>query len=192
MTASQSIFLEPEFVFLLAIIAATIGFAVLARRRRIPLALVAVAAIDLFCGAVIVPLGTAHLVAVVGRALAGKGSGPGGTFVYNFRFYSLMLVGVMLVAAGAACLTSVRRLMRGDAAGHRLALWATVALLALNVPLMPIQGFAVGFSAFALVNLAALWLTRTRFRVSLGPVAAGNLPGSGLEMPLTASRRISR
>lgn len=70
MTGSVSIFLEPEFLALLTIIAATIGFAAVARRRRVPRALVAVAATDLFCGAVIVPLGTAHLVAVVGRARA--------------------------------------------------------------------------------------------------------------------------
>lgn len=175
MTGSERFVLEPEFVLLIGTIVGTIGFAAAARRRRVPHALVAVATINLFCGAVIAQLGTAHLVAVVGRALAGKGSGPSGTFIYDFRFYSLVLLGVMLIAAAVACLTSVRSLTRGDAAGRRVAVSATVVLLALNVPLMPIQGFAVGFSAFALVNLAALWLTRTRFHVSFGPAAAGNL-----------------
>lgn len=178
MIGSESFFLEPELVLLIGAIVATIGFVATARRRRVPLVFVAVAAINLFCGAMIAALGTAHLAAVVGRALAGKGSGPGGTFVYDFRFYSLMLLGVLLVAAGVTCLSSVRRLIRGDGGGRRVAVSATVVLLALNVPLMPIQGFAVGFSAFALVNLAALWLTRTHFRVSFAPVVAGHLPDS--------------
>ena len=42
-------------------------------------------------------------------------------------------------------------------------MWATVVLLAINVPLMPIQGFAPAFSAFAFVNLVALVATRKRF-----------------------------
>jgi len=172
MTGSESLFLEPGFLLLIAMIVGTIGFAAAAHRRGVPQALVAVAAINLFCGAVIGPLGTAHLVAVVGRALAGKGSGPGGTFVYNFRFYSLALLGVMLIAAALACLTSVRSLMRGDPTGRRVALAATAVLLVLNVPLIPIQGFAVGFSVFALANLAALWHARKHFRVPAGGMAA--------------------
>lgn len=167
MTSSKSIFLEPELLFLFTIIAATIVFAAVAWRRRVPGTLVAVAAIDLFCSALITGFGTAHLVAVVGRALAGKGHDPGRAFVYDFRFYALVLLGVLLVAAGVACLTSVRRLTRGDEAGRRRALLATFALVALNVPLMPIQGFAVGFAAFAVINLAALGLARTHFRVAL-------------------------
>ena len=123
----------------------------------------------------IAPLSTAHLVAVLGRALAGRGSGPGGTFVYDFRFYSLVLLGVMLIAASVACLTSVRSLIRGDAGGHKVALSAALVLLALNVPLMPIEGFAVAFAIFALANLAALWCARKHFRVPAAGVAAGHL-----------------
>jgi hypothetical protein len=124
---------------------------------------------------------------VVGRALAGKGHGPGETFVYDFRFYALVLLGVLQVAGGMGCLTSVGRLMRRDAAGRKRVLLATLALLALNVPLMPIQGFAVGFAVLALLNLAALGFAWTHFRDAPGSVAAGNLPVR-YEIPLTASR----
>ncbi len=51
----------------------------------------------------------------------------------------------------------------GEPRAWKTTLWATVALLAINVPLIPIQGFAYVFSAFALVNLVALVATRTRF-----------------------------
>jgi hypothetical protein len=132
------------FVIMIGMIFGSIGFAAAARRRRVPGALVAAAAIDLYCGVVIASLGTMHLLAVVGRALAGKGSGPGGTFVYDFRFYSLLLFGVALMTPALAALTAVRRLTRGDAAGNRVAVSASVALLALNIPLVPIQAFAHG------------------------------------------------
>jgi hypothetical protein len=90
------------FVLMIGMIVGSIGVAVVMRRRRVPGALVAAAAIDLYCGVVVASLGTMHLLAVVGRALAGKGSGPGGTFVYDFRFYSLLLFGVTLIAPALA------------------------------------------------------------------------------------------
>ncbi|MBI4478028.1 MAG: hypothetical protein HY654_12695, partial [Acidobacteria bacterium] len=57
----------------------TLGFAASWRRRGVAWPRVEVAAINLFCGAIIGPLALSHLVAVIGRALGGKGSGPGGT-----------------------------------------------------------------------------------------------------------------
>lgn len=164
MTPSAGVLLEPEFLFMLALIGASVWFAVAARRRQVPRALVAVAASNLFCGGLVAGLGGAHLAAVVGRAMASTGTGAEGTFVYDFRFYSLVLLGVLLMAGGLACVSSLRRLTRGEPAGWSLAFWTSIALLAINVPLMPIQGFAVGFSAFLSVNLVILVLTRWRFR----------------------------
>ena len=56
--------------------------------------------------------------------------------------------------------------MRGEPRAWKTTLWASVALLAINVPLIPIQGFAYFFSAFALVNLVALVAMRKRFGLS--------------------------
>jgi hypothetical protein len=162
------------FVIMIGMIVGSIGFAAAARRRRVPGALVAAAAIDLYCGVVIASLGTMHVLAVVGRALAGKGSGPGGTFVYDFRFYSLVLFGVTLITPALAALTAVRRLTRGDAAGGRVAVSASLVLLALNIPLVPIQAFAMAPSVFALANLVALWSARKHFRVPAIRAAAGH------------------
>ena len=163
------------FVIMIGMIVGSIGFAAAARRRRVPGALVAAAAIDLYCGVVIASLGTMHLIAVVGRALAGKGGGPGGTFVYDFRFYALLLFGVTLIIPAVAALTAVRRLTRGDAAGGRLAVSASLVLLALNIPLVPIQAFAMAPSLFALVNLVALWSARKHFRAPAIDAATGHL-----------------
>ena len=161
-------------MIMIGMIFGSFGFAAAARRRRVPGALVAAAAIDLYCGVVIASLGTMHLLAVVGRALAGKGSGPGGTFVYDFRFYSLLLFGVALMTPALAALTAVRRLTRGDAAAGRVAESASVALLALNIPLVPIQAFAMAPTLFALVNLVALWSARRHFHVPAIHAATGH------------------
>jgi hypothetical protein len=163
------------FVLMIVMMVASIGFAAVTRRRRVPGALVAAAAVDLYCGVVIASLGTMHLLAVVGRALAGKGSGPGGTFVYDFRFYSLLLFGVTLITLALAALTAVRRLTHGDAAGGRVAVAASLVLVALNIPLVPIQAFALAPSVFALANLVALWSARKHFHVPAIRAATGQL-----------------
>ncbi len=155
--------LDPALLLLLGVIAATIWFAVTARRRHCPAALTAVGTISFFCGTIIAALGAAHLIAVVARGLSGAGSGPGGTFVYDFRFYALVQLGWLLIAGGVACFIQARGLTRGEPRAWRATVWATVVLLAINVPLMPIQGFAPAFSAFAFVNLIALVATRKRF-----------------------------
>jgi hypothetical protein len=163
------------FVLMIGMIIGSIGFAVAMRRRGVPGALVAAAAIVLYCGVVVASLGTMHLLAVVGRALAGRGSGPGGTFVYDFRFYSLLLFGVTLITPAMAALTAVRRITRADAAGGRVAVSASLVLLALNIPLVPIQAFAMAPSVFALANLVALWSARKHFQVPATRAATGHV-----------------
>jgi hypothetical protein len=143
------------------LIAAMLVF--IAARRHAPTLLALVAALDTLCGSESVLLAGAHLTSIIGRALAGRGSGDA-PFVYNFRFYSLVLTGFVIVVPGFLCLLSVRGLIRGEEAARRTALWASVALLAVNVPLTPIQGFAYALAAVALVNLAGLAFLRGRFR----------------------------
>ena len=90
----------------------------------------------------------------------------GDPFVYDFRFYALVQLGVLMIAGGVACVILAPRLMRGEPRAWKATLWATVALLAINVPLMPIEDNAYGPSAFAFLNLVALAATRKRFDVS--------------------------
>ena len=158
--------LDPPFLVLYASIGGAIWFALAARRRRCLKALTAVGTISFFNGILIATLGTLHLIAVVGRAASGAGSGLGGTFEYDFRFYALVQLGMLLIAGGVACFTPARGLTRGEPRAWRATLWATVALLAINVPLIPLQGFASGFSLFVFVNLVALMVTRRRFGFS--------------------------
>ena len=152
--------LDPPFLVLYASIGGAIWFAIAARRRGCLAALSAVATISFFNGTLIAALGAGHFIAVVNRAVSGQGSGPGGAFAYDFRFYALALLGMLLIAGGVGCFTPARGLTRGETRAWKTALWSTVALLVVNVPLIPVQGLAL--SPFLIVNLVVLMVTRQR------------------------------
>jgi len=147
--------LDPAFLALFTAIGATIWFAATRGRGAVPL--VAVGAVTFFCGALIASLGSAHTIAVIGRALRGP------SFVYNFRLYSLVLLGSCQIAGGLRCLSTSWRVACGDARARKAALTATMLLLIVNVPLIPIQGFAGATSLIAVVTLITLIATGPRF-----------------------------
>lgn len=100
-------------------------------------------------GAVVASLGVAHITAVA-------------TFVdaYTFRTYSLFLLGALLLAAGstAALLAPGQALGSRGAARAAFCTWSFILLV--NVPLVPLQGFAAAFSALALANLILIVVLR--------------------------------
>jgi len=134
-----------------------------ARRRKVPSAFATVAGLDVFCGLENLLPGGAHLTSVLGQALSGKAPEGGAPFTYDFRFYSLVLLGVLLVVLGMPCLLAARGLARGDASGWRMAFWSSLSLLVINAPLVTIQDFARGLGGAALANLIGLAATRKRF-----------------------------
>jgi hypothetical protein len=146
-------------VFLAGLLAAVAAFVIARRRGAVP-SLAVAAALDALCGLENVLLAAAHLAAVIGRALAGKGTRGAATFEYDFFFFSLVLVGALLAAAGVICLTAVKGLTKGDSPAWRRAFRASVFLLAINAPLAPIQGFAYLLGGLALANLAGLVASR--------------------------------
>jgi len=146
--------LDPAFLALFTAIGTTIWFAATRERGAVALA---VGAVTFFCGALIASLGSAHTIAVIARALRGP------SFVYNFRLYSLVLLGACQMAGGLRCLSTSWRVARGDARAWKSALAATMLLLIVNVPLMPIQGFAGATSMIAVVTLITLIATGRRF-----------------------------
>jgi len=157
--------LDPALLLLFAVIGATVWFVTTARRRRVSTARMAVGAIGFFSGALIGALGATHTLVVIGGAVLGQRA----PIEYTFRLYSLVMLGVLLVAGGLRSLASAWKLVQGDPRAWRSAVGATATLLAINVPLMPIQGFAVGFSVFLTVNLLALLVTRNRILTASRP-----------------------
>jgi hypothetical protein len=95
-------------VVLLAAIGAAVWLVADARRRRAPAP--RVGGIDLFCGLLTLGLMALHLAAVVGRAISGKGFGGQAYFAYDFRFYSLLLLGVVIIIPGLVFVMHARRL----------------------------------------------------------------------------------
>lgn len=166
------IFMLVALLFVLAAIGAAVWLAADARRVRAPAP--RVGAIDLFCGLVTLGLMALHLTAVVGRAIAGKGFGGQARFAYDFRFYSLLLLAVAIIVPGLVFVMHARRLTAGDARAWTRALWASGALLFINVPLVPIQAFALDPALLATINLVSLWASRTQYKSRLASESDGD------------------
>ena len=119
-------------------------------------------AYDLAAGSFMFIFSVIHLIAILSQPFTGK-SGRGETFEYNFRFYSLIIIGVLLAVPAFLCFRSARGLIwQASDSWNRAVRWSIV-LLAVNIPLIPIQGFAVGFTAFTAVNLSLLFTSRKYF-----------------------------
>lgn len=166
------IFMLVALVVFLAAIGAAVWLAIDARRRRAPEPLVG--AVGLCCGLVTVGLMALHLMAVVGRAISGKGFGGQAHFAFDFRFYSLLLVAVVIIIPGLVFVMHARRLTDGDATAWKRALWASGALLLINVPLVPIQAFALSPALLATINLVSLWAGRKQHGSSFASETEGD------------------
>jgi len=151
-----------DFVPFGGVVAATVIATV--RLRRVPLLPIRllIAVYGYFAGALIGTLGLAHLVAIVIESID---QGRQHQFVYSFRFYSLIQLGVLLVAAGLMAAIKSARLARGQRTAWRASLLVWTAILAINLPLVSIQGFAVLFSVLAAVELLLLGSMRRHFDV---------------------------
>jgi hypothetical protein len=158
------VFMIAALLFVLAAAGAAVWLAIDARRSGAPQSLAAVGAIDLFCGLVILVLMALHLAAVIGRAVSGQGFGGEPRFAYDFRFYSLLLLGVVIIIPGLVFVMHARRLTEGDAGAWTTAIWASGVLLLINIPLVQIQAFALDPVLLATINLVSLWAGRKQFR----------------------------
>ena len=166
------IFMIVALIVLLAAIGAAVWLVTDARRRRAPEPLVG--AIDLFCGLQTLGLMALHLAAVVGRAIAGNGFGGQARFAYDFRFYSLLLLAVVIIIPGLVFAVHARRLTDGDARARKRAFWASGALLFINIPLVHIQAFALAPALLATINLVSLWAGRKQCGNSFASESEGD------------------
>ena len=116
-----------------------------------------VVAIDGVCGAAGILLGTAHLGAVIAREVHAGAA-------YDFRLYSLGVLGVLLVIPGIVCVRHVRGLARRQPSAWRGALASSFVLLAATAPLIPLQPIAIPPAALSLLNVLSLAAARTHYR----------------------------
>ena len=75
---------------------------------------------------------------------------------YNFRFAGLLIVGILLVVAGTMCLAAVGGLARRERAAWERALYGTLLLLLVTVPLIPVQPATAQGAIIGAVNLVLL------------------------------------
>lgn len=143
-----------------SVVAATVIATVRLRREPLPLIRLLIAVYGYFAGALVGTLGLAHLVAVV---MASIDRGRQHQFVYSFHFYSLILLGVLLFAAGLMAAIQTAGLARGNRPAWRASLSVWTAILAINLPLVSLQGFAVLFSVLAALELLLLVGMRRHF-----------------------------
>jgi hypothetical protein len=77
---------------------------------------------------------------------------------YNFRWYALILFGVVMLVQGVSIMKAARRLAFGGEKARGALLRHTLIVLALVVPLIPLQVFAALITVFGVINLAVLAL----------------------------------
>ena len=117
-----------------------------------------------FYGLVLSSLMLGHCTEILYQTVARGMAHEGTSWTYDFRFYSLELLGALLIWCGIRYLWAAMRLSRGEVAGLRIALGNTLVVLAIVAPLIPIQTFfAVPLTAFGVLTLFILKLIKPRY-----------------------------
>ena len=143
--------------FAVLVLVAIVLFARKHRARGLAPSAVAAGLVTLASGLITIGLSVAHLVVVVIVAIRRS------PLVYDFRLYSLILLGIALTGLGLVLVLAAAGVTQGDPARTRLARNSALLLALINVPLAPLQGFAVLFAGLAGVTLAAV-IIRSRSR----------------------------
>jgi hypothetical protein len=165
-----------DLVVLLAIFVSTGWWMVRLHRRGLRGGHYAVASAVALLGLALIVTMTAHCLDVLSRLASGTGY-DGAAFVYNFRTYSLLLLGGVLIACGGRLLRVSSLISESSADARLQALRAVLTVLAVVIPLIPIQGFF----AIPLCVIAGLAMLLVLWRVpsvtgSTGPVPAAVAP----------------
>ncbi len=134
------------------------------RRHQAPRALLVVAGLDALCGLANGLLLSAHLAAVLGRAVQGRGFFGAPTFSYDFTFKALVLVGLTIALPGFLCLAQARGLTHGERSAWSKVFWWSLWLLGINAFFW--RAFAPLLALLALLNLIGLVASRRRFQAS--------------------------
>ncbi len=120
-----------DLLVLLLIIAGTSASAVLLWRRSIRGRGLFAGVWLSFYGIVLTAMMLAHSAEILYRSMAGRAVVSDTAPTYNFRVYSLHLLGALLIAAGVVCLRAAPGLSRGSVESRRTAVRASIVVLAI-------------------------------------------------------------
>ena len=117
-----------------------------------------------FYGVGLVATMTAHCADIIHNVvLRNRSVVDGSPFTYNWRTYSLLLFGVLLIDRGIRCLRAARRFAAGDSAARTDILKSGALVLAITLPIIPIHAF---FGTLVSVwSSLALIVTATGLRI---------------------------
>jgi len=95
-----------------------------------------------FYGVGLVATMSAHCADIIHNlVLRNRSVVDGSPFAYNWRTYSLLLFGVLLIDRGIRCLRAARRFAAGDFAAREDILKSSGLVLAITLPIIPIHAF---------------------------------------------------
>jgi hypothetical protein len=172
----MSLIFCPDGLLVLAVLFATLAFAWTMRRRRASGRLLLAGSAALFSGILSAVLVAAHVVVFIATRAAQ--SADAATKIawaskpiiagvpYDMRLYSVLLLAVVILVLAVRCVRAAPAIAIGMARGWRSAVHASLILIALSVPLIPLQSFAFPVAIAGLVSLQMAFLARrdlTRF-----------------------------
>src|SRR5688572_19601301 len=118
--------------------------------------------------------------------LANRSVIDGSTFTYNWRTYSLLLFGVLIIDRGIRSLRAVRRCAAGDATARAEILQNAGVVLAITLPTIPIHAFFG--TIMTLWSLLALIVAAVGLRARVGATPAADVSNMAPE-PRTITAR---
>jgi hypothetical protein len=156
----------PDGLLVLAVLLAALVFGWLNRRRRASHKLLLAGSAALFCGALSTALVfTQVAVFVANRIVEGTDVVAKIAWAkkivilgipYDMRLYGVMLLAAVVLVPAVQCIRSAGALAAGDKVRWKTVVRANLLLLAISVPLLPLQTFAplIAVSAFLSLEIA--------------------------------------
>ncbi len=119
----------------------------------------------LFGPAVVIVFMSAHLSENIYRAINGI---INGTFIYDFKYYSLMLLGTLIVVAGVLYLNAAKEYIAGRSSAKKVLIFIAV-IVVLTAPLIPIVTIAAIPSIACGISLLGLPFVHRRRKIIADP-----------------------
>ena len=149
---------NPEVYYFLLKVLATGAFARMLWQRGLRGRWLFAGTWNFFFGLFLVFMLSMHSLVIAGLRVFDRPEGI--PFTYDFYFFSLLLLGAVLIAQGVWCLRAATALPGGDSRAWSESVRASLIVLAIAVALIPIQFFGLVLTVFSLVQLGGLGSVR--------------------------------
>jgi hypothetical protein len=166
----MSLLLCPDGLLVLAVLFATLAFAWTIRRRRASARLLLAGSAALFCGILSAVLVSTHVVVFTVTRAAQTADATTriawskkliiAGVPYDMRLYSVILLAIVVLIPAIRCIRAAATVAIGAAEGWRSVVRANLLLIAVSVPLIPLQPFALLVAVATFVSLETAFMAR--------------------------------